>query len=194
MDLSFEKIIASFLTPALRVVIVVLIAFLANRLAKTFINKMTGSMVRHRDALSGRLSGSEDVARIKTLKKAFASIFSVAIWLIAVLTLLPQFGIDIAPILAAVGVGGLALGLATQSIIKDYLAGIFILLEDQFRVGEEVEIASQAGKVEDFTLRRTVLRNKENELCYIPNNQISSVANLTRGTKTKLRAKSTKKG
>lgn len=193
MDLSFEKVFNSFLTPVLRIVIVLAIAFLANRLAKAFINKMTSSMVRHRDALSGKLGGPENASRLRTLKKAFASIFSAAIWLIAILTLLPQFGIDIAPVLAAVGVGGLALGLAMQSIIKDYLAGIFILLEDQFRVGEEVEISDQAGKVEDFTLRRTVLRNKENELCYIPNNQISSVANLTRGTKTKLRAKPVKK-
>ena len=179
--LTTSALFNSFLTPALRVAIVLLIAFLANRLAKTFINKMTGSVVRHRDTLSGRLGGAQDITRLETLKKAFGSIFSAAIWLIAILTLLPQFGIDIAPVLAAVGVGGLALGLATQNIIKDYLAGIFILLEDQFRVGEEVEIANQTGKVEDFTLRRTVLRNKENELCYIPNNQISSVTNLTRG-------------
>ncbi len=197
--LTTSTLFHSFLTPALRVAVVLIIAFFANRLAKIFISKMTKHFVVHRDKLAGRLAVVPDEKRLSTLKKAFFSILSIVIWVLAVITLLPQFGIDIAPILAAVGVGGLALGLATQNIIRDYLAGIFILLEDQFRVGEEVEIAGQAGIVEDFNLRRTVLKNKQGEICYVPNNQIVSVVNLTRGLrlqrkgKTKIKTKKKRK-
>lgn len=182
---TISALFKSFLTPALRVVIIFLIAFLANRLAKVFINKMAGSVLRHRNILSGRLGGPGDIARLKTLKKAFSSILSSVIWILAVITLLPQVGINITPILAALGVGGLALGLAAQNLIRDYIIGVLILLEDQFRAGEEVEIAGKRGLVKDFNLRRVILRTKAGEICFVPNSQISSVLNFTRGVETR---------
>ena len=182
---TISALFNSFLTPALRVVAIFLIAFLANRLAKVFINKMAGSIARHRNVISGKLGGPEDIARLKTLKKALSSILSAVIWIIAVVTLLPQVGIDITPILAALGVGGLALGLAAQNVIRDYIIGVLILLEDQFRVDEEVEIAGKRGLVKDFNLRRVILKTKTGEICFIPNSQISSVLNFSRGVAAK---------
>ncbi|MDD5750372.1 MAG: mechanosensitive ion channel [Candidatus Pacebacteria bacterium] len=182
MDLNFIKLLSSFLTLALRVAVVLLIAFLANRLAKVLIQKMTGHLVRAHDG-AHNVRVVVDEQRLLTLKKAFTSIFSTIIWLIATITLLSQIGINITPILAALGVGGLALGLAAQNIIRDYLSGVMILLEDQFRVSEEIEIAGRRGQVEDFNLRRVVLKTKTGEMCFVPNSQINSVVNLTRGLK-----------
>lgn len=174
-----EEFVSSLLTPGLRVALVVAIAFVANRFALIMIKKITGHLVRtrHRD---GNIDAILDEKRIETLKKAFGSVFSTVIWILAVLTLLPVFGINIAPVLAGLGVAGLALGLAAQTVIKDYIAGIFILLEDQYRVGEKVEVAGKVGYVEDFTLRRTVLKAEDGSLFYVPNSQIAVTSNLKR--------------
>ncbi|MDD4989704.1 MAG: mechanosensitive ion channel [Candidatus Pacebacteria bacterium] len=178
-NLTAEEIISWLLTPGLRIALVVAIAFVANRFALILIKKITGHLVksRHRDE---NINSILDEKRVETLKKAFGSIFSTAIWTLAVLTLLPVFGINIAPVLAGLGVAGLALGLAAQTVIKDYIAGIFILLEDQYRVGEKVEVAGKVGYVEDFTLRRTVLKAEDGSLFYVPNSQIAITSNLKR--------------
>ncbi|MFH0932126.1 MAG: mechanosensitive ion channel domain-containing protein [bacterium] len=177
-DITTSGIISWVLTPGLRIALVLLIAYLANRFALGLVRKITERLIRKRISPTDPKKMNEK--RIETLKKAFGSIFSVVIWILAVLTLLPIFGINIAPILAVLGVGGLALGLASQAIIKDYISGIMILLEDQFRVGEKIEAGGKIGYVEDFNLRRTVLRGENNELFYVPNSQIIITANFKR--------------
>ncbi len=181
-NLTADEIISWLLTPGLRIALVIAIAFVANRFALVLIKKITGHLVRnrHRDE---NIDSILDEKRTETLKKAFGSIFSTIIWILAVLTMLPVFGINIAPILAGLGVGGLALGLAAQTIIRDYISGIFILLEDQYRVGEKVEVAGKSGVVEDFNLRRTVLKAEDGSLFYVPNSQIAITSNLKRKNK-----------
>lgn len=177
-NITSSEIIAWILTPGLRVALVFLIAFLANRFALGLVRKITERLIRKRISPTDPKTMNEK--RIDTLKRAFGSIFSTAIWIIAILTMLPVFGINIAPVLAVLGVGGLALGLAAQAVIKDYISGIMILLEDQFRVGEKVEAGGKTGYVEDFNLRRTVLRGENNEVFYVPNSQIIITTNLKR--------------
>ena len=177
-DIKISEVVSWLLTPGLRIALVLAIAYLANRFALDLIKKITERLVRKKVSPTDPKVMNEK--RIDTLKKAFGSIFSSVIWVIAVLTLLPVFGINIAPILAVLGIGGLALGLAAQVIIKDYISGIMILLEDQFRVGEKIEAGGKAGYVEDFNLRRTVLRGENNELFYVPNSQIVVIANFKR--------------
>jgi len=177
-DIKIREVISWVLTPGLRVALVLAIAYLANRFALDLIKKITERLVRNK--VSPVDPQTMNQKRVDTLKRAFGSIFSTVIWVIAVLTLLPVFGINIAPILAVLGIGGLALGLAAQTIIKDYISGILILLEDQFRVGEKIEIAGKIGYVEDFNLRRTVLRGENNELFYVSNSQIVVTANFKR--------------
>lgn len=177
-DITISEIVSWILTPGLRITLVLLIAYLANRFSLGLVKKITERLIRKRISPTDPKTMNEK--RIDTLKKAFGSIFSTAIWIIAVLTMLPIFGINIAPVLAVLGVGGLALGLASQAIIKDYISGIMILLEDQFRVGEKIEAGGKTGFVEDFNLRRTVLRGENNELFYVPNSQIIITANFKR--------------
>lgn len=175
--INLSETLNYILTPGLRVALVLLIAYLANRFSLGLVKKIAERAVAKRNSLSGDEINEK---RVETLKRAFGSIFSTVIWIIAVLTLLPVFGINIAPILAVLGVGGLALGLASQTLIKDYISGVMILLEDQYRVGEKIEVAERIGYVEDFNLRRTILRGEDGETFYVPNSQITITVNFKR--------------
>lgn len=96
------------------------------------------------------------------------------------MTILLEIGINIGPLLVGLGVVGLALGIGARSLIQDYLSGFFIIFEDQYRVGEEVEIAGIKGKVLDINLRRTLVQNKEKVVYYISNGQLKTVSNFSR--------------
>ena len=101
--------------------------------------------------------------------------------LIAGMLVLGEIGISVAPILGAAGVVGLAVGFGAQSLVKDYFAGFFILLEDQIRHGDVVEIAGKSGFVEEITLRYVRLRDYDGNVHYIANGLISTVTNMSRG-------------
>lgn len=101
--------------------------------------------------------------------------------ILALVTILPEFGINITAMLAGLGVIGIAVGFGAQTLIRDYLSGIFILLEDQYDVGDVVRIAGIAGLVEEVGLRRTVLRDLDGIVHSISNGEIKTASNFTRG-------------
>jgi len=119
-------------------------------------------------------------ARLQTLRKAAKSTAQVVILVIAVLIGLGTVGIDIGPALAAAGIFGLAVSLGAQTLIKDIIGGLTILLEDEYRVGDTVKIGSVSGDVEHITLRRTDVRDAEGRLFIVPNGDVRVVANETR--------------
>ena len=94
--------------------------------------------------------------------------------------ILGTVGIDVTPMLAALGVAALALGFAAQNIIRDYLHGFFIIMGDWYRIGEVVNVAGIAGLVEDLSLRRTVLRDLDGTQHLIPNSNVAVASNMTR--------------
>ena len=94
--------------------------------------------------------------------------------------ILPELGINATPLLAGAGLVGLAIGMGAKNLIQDYLSGLFILLEDQYRAGEKVKIAGMEGEVKNFNLRRTVLQDETGNAYYIPNSQVTVVLNLSR--------------
>jgi moderate conductance mechanosensitive channel len=104
--------------------------------------------------------------------------------LVAGMLILDELGISIAPLLATAGVAGIAIAFGAQSLIKDYFTGFFLLLEDQIRVGDVVEVAGRGGLVEDLTLRYVRLRDLEGHVHYVPNGEIKLVTNRTRGHAT----------
>ncbi len=118
--------------------------------------------------------------KIKTIFKVFNSTFKAIVWTIAILTVLPELGINIGPLLAGAGIAGLAIGMGARSLIQDYISGTFILFEDQYRVGEEVAIGGVKGVVQDINLRRTVIKDGEDALHIFSNGQINRVSNLSR--------------
>ena len=121
----------------------------------------------------------ERLMRLTTLVHAGRSIGYVLILLIVVLMILHELGINITPILASAGVVGLAFSLGAQTVIKDFLAGIVILAENLFKIGDVITIGQMTGTVEHISLRATYLRDSEGKLNLIPNGVIRTISNLT---------------
>lgn len=138
-------------------------------------------LIRHfRIYMQARASCEEDAKRIVTLGRAFRYIAAVIITLMAGTLVLSEVGISIAPILGAAGVVGVAVGFGAQSLIKDYFTGFFLLLENQIRQGDVVEIADKGGLVEEITLRYVRMRDYDGNVHYIPNGLITTVVNKSR--------------
>jgi small-conductance mechanosensitive channel len=124
---------------------------------------------------------SEREKRAETLVRIINSAIKVFIYLIACFMILKEVGVDIAPLLAGVGIAGLAIGFGAQALVKDFLTGFFILMENQYRVGDVVKIGDHAGLVESIKMRITVLRDLEGVVHTIPNGEVQSVRNMTYG-------------
>lgn len=115
-----------------------------------------------------------------TIVRTVNRVGTLIIVVIVALTILAELGIPVAPLLASAGVAGVAVGLGAQSLIKDVLAGLFILLEDQFAIGDLVTIAGVTGTVEEMSLRRTTVRDFNGTLYVVPNSEIKVVANASK--------------
>lgn len=126
-------------------------------------------------------TAADEITRIETLAQVFRYFATAVICVVAGTLVLDAVGISIAPVLATAGVAGLAIGFGAQSLIKDYFTGFFLLLEDQVRQGDIVEISGKAGQVEEVTLRYVRLRDGDGFVHFIPNGEIKLVTNRTRG-------------
>ena len=157
-----------------RIIVIALIAWLAiamlSRLVRLF-----------RERVAVRMQDPEALKRANTLSRVFRYLSTVIVSLIAGMLTLAELGISVAPILGAAGVVGIAVGFGAQSLVKDYFTGFFILLENQIRQGDVVEIAGKSGIVEELTLRFVRLRDYDGNVHYIPNGLITSVTNKSRG-------------
>jgi moderate conductance mechanosensitive channel len=118
--------------------------------------------------------------RSNTLSRVLVGTIQVFIILISIFMVLSELGIDIAPILASAGVVGIAIGFGAQSLVKDIVAGLFIIFENHYRVGDVVKIVDVAGVVENITLRRTVLRDLDGIVHVVPNGEIRVASNFTK--------------
>jgi small-conductance mechanosensitive channel len=156
-----------------RIVVILLVAwtlqFVAGRLVRTF-----------RKVMERRTTAPDELRRIDTVGTAIRYFATVVVTLVAGMLVLNELGISIAPILATAGVAGVAIGFGAQSLIRDYFTGFFLLLEDQVREGDVVEIAGKSGEVEEVTLRYIRLRDGEGAVHFIPNGEIKMVTNRTR--------------
>jgi small-conductance mechanosensitive channel len=118
--------------------------------------------------------------RTNTLLSIFKGIGRVLIIIVAIIMVLEEVGIPIAPVLAGFGIAGIAIGFGAQYLIRDLIAGIFIILENQYRVGDVARVADVAGLVEEVTLRKTVLRDLDGIVHHVPNGEIRVASNFTR--------------
>ncbi len=122
--------------------------------------------------------------RTATMGSLLRSISAVTIVTVAVLTILAIVDVPLAPLLATAGVGGVALGFGAQSVVKDFLSGIFMIMEDQYGVGDTVDTGEVTGTVEEVGLRVTRLRDAGGQVWYIRNGEIQRIGNLTQGWST----------
>jgi moderate conductance mechanosensitive channel len=155
-------------------IIIAVIAFILMRLLRIITLRMIHVAERH---------AADDlrIAQVKTLSGVIRTTGFTIIGLIAGFSALAAIDINLGPLLASAGIAGVAIGLAAQTIVKDVLNGILILVEDQFNVGDTVKIAGVGGVVESMTLRKTSVRDPDGTLYAIPNSQITTVANQSAG-------------
>lgn len=173
-----QSLTSWFISHGIKVIIILLIAWLITRISKILISRLIKTLIEKSERITGNAKAQEQ--RAETLSNVFISTLKIVVWVMAILTVLPEFGVNPTPLLAGAGLIGLAIGMGSKNLVQDYLSGLFILLEDQYRVGEEVDIGGKKGKVVDLTLRRTVIKDAEETIHYIPNGQIKSASNLSR--------------
>ncbi|PEN11322.1 mechanosensitive ion channel protein MscS [Longibacter salinarum] len=161
------------ITTGAEILVILLVTVIALRLLRALIDRFNRSLE------NGKRDG-EAIKRADTLSSVIRYAAQIIIWVIAAMMVLGALGIDIGPILAAAGVLGLAVGFGAQSLVQDVISGFFILLEDQIRVGDVVDIAGKGGVVERLNLRMVVLRDLSGNVHYVRNNQIDVVTNMTK--------------
>jgi small conductance mechanosensitive channel len=164
------------------ILLIVVVGFLFLRLSRVFIHGVFKTLM-DREATEGtaqELSAVEVLKRVDTLDALGANVLRFFVLVIAGLMILGRFGIDIGPAVAGLGVVGVAVGFGAQHLVRDYLNGALILIENQFSKGDVVRIAGVAGAVEDFSLRRTTLRDLDGNVHTVPNGEIAVATNLTR--------------
>ena len=161
---------------AVKVVIILAIAIALNIIQKKMIPRViSASIPKIRVESQDQLS-----TRSKTMASVLTKMMAIIIWIIAFVMVLGVIEVDIAPLLATLGIASLALGFAVQNIIRDYLQGFFIVMEDWYRIGDWVTIAGMEGEVETVGPRRTVIREINGTMHVIPNSQIQFASNQTR--------------
>jgi moderate conductance mechanosensitive channel len=161
-------------TRGVRIFVIVLIAMILARVLKA----LTTRLVHIAKGQSRAAQMREQQTR--TIAGLVYSVGAAVIVAVAILMALPEFGFDVTPFEAAAAVGSLALGFGAQSLVKDIINGFFIVLEDQYVVGDLIQVNGETGRVEHLTLRRTVLRNAAGAIVTLPNSLVGQVANLSR--------------
>lgn len=173
---SWDEVADWLLTDGLRIAGIVLAAIAADFLLRRLAPPALRIAVDRR--MEGR-PGDEAVKRLNTLTAVTTGSGRAVIALVALFTILPLAGIDIAPLLASVGVAGIAIGFGAQSLVRDVIRGMYILIDGQFGAGDVVKVAGISGQVEDVGLRRTILRDLDGVVHYIPNSEITVASNFT---------------
>lgn len=174
MDIQtyFDMVTQWLLTSGLRILLVVLLTLVALKVARIISVRIFPESKREKDP--------EYNKRADTLSSVIRYILFIAILIVAAIMVLGELGIEIGPVLAAAGIVGLAVGFGAQNLVQDVISGFFILLEDQVRVGDVVQIADKGGLVERMTLRLVVLRDLSGNVHYVRNGQIQVVTNMTK--------------
>ena len=171
MDLSFLNIFKDFYQIFLNIFIILFIAFFGWKTLSAIIKKKLDSLENSKD--------EAQTQRIDTLFRILKNFISIAILIIVIMLVLSELGIEIGPLIAAAGVVGLAVGFGAQTLVKDIITGLFIILEGQITIGDIVEVAGHSGRVEAITIRTVRLRDVNGHLHVIPFSEVTTVKNIT---------------
>jgi len=173
MNAYLQKLINWCLSSGLHIALVLILTLIALKAAKVLSKRLVDFIVRQKE-------DPEFQKRTQTLASIIRYVSVITILLVGMMMVLKEFGIEIGPLLAAAGIAGLAVGFGAQSLVKDVISGFFILLEDQIRVGDVVQIAGKGGLVEKINLKTTILRDLAGNVHYVPNGHIDVVTNMTK--------------
>ena len=183
-----------FLDRPLRILFILFVAWFASRYARKFVTKFASSLsgvsnddpddsgaLKRGIAKLGKLAERQQRAqqRADTLGAVLRSLVTAVVWSIALLLVLGELGINLAPLVAGAGVVGFAVGFGAQSIVRDFLSGLFVLIEDHYGVGDFIDVGDASGTVEEVSLRTTRLRDQAGVLWIVPNGEIRRVGNYS---------------
>ena len=174
MPSSLNRWLDLALPNALHLIGIFVIALVLNRLLRAVTN-----LVIKQAAAPGRPAQLRE-QQTRTLAEVLYGAGSKVVWIVALLTAVREFHIDITPALTLAGLASLAVGFGAQTLVRDVITGIYIVLEDQYIVGDTIQFADYIGRVEHLTLRRTVIRDARGALVTIANGEIRTVSNLSR--------------
>jgi len=164
-----------YLDPLLRIFSLLIIGLITLRLVDSALRRLVSIVPEANSAGNRRLE-----RRAETLRHVVRSVGRTVLGVFIVLYTANDLGFDLAPLLAGAGIAGLAIGFGSQSLVKDVISGFFVLLEDQYGVGDTVRIGTHEGVVDEMTLRVTVLRSVDGEIHVIPNGNIQTISVLSR--------------
>lgn len=158
-----------FLNQGIKISCILGAALVVNYIGRIFVKRVIQKIVSREGKIKDKVA---EKRREDTLIGILNSSLATFVWIVAILMVLPEFGVNIGPLLAGAGLVGLAIGMASREIITDFLSGFFIILENRYQIGDQVKIAGIEGKVKDISLRRTILEDKKGEMHFIPNGQV----------------------
>lgn len=178
----------------LRIFAILVVAWLLGRLARRAIAKFTTSLINRTQGDAGNEQFRELLARVgrmgwleeqrerkkqrtETLGAVLSSAATIVIWVVALMMVFAELEVNLAPLIASAGVAGIAIGFGAQSVIRDFLVGVFVIVEDQYGVGDVIEVDEVSGTVESVGLRTTRVRDVSGVLWTIPNGEIHKVGN-----------------
>ena len=174
MEVLLESTKVWVLNHGIPIVLIVILAWIARKILKIAIKRFEKSLEQE------GVVTSERVKRAKTLSGIISTSISAIIYAVALMMLITECGVNIAPLIAGAGIAGLAIGFGAQSLVKDVISGFFLIMEDQIRVGDVANVAGVGGLVESINLRTTRLRDLEGKVHIIPNGSIVVATNLTK--------------
>ncbi len=191
---SLANLVNWFIDRPFQILLVVIIALILARMARRWVKHLVQRIVAPNESAGAKIerlgfdlpellepAGSDPrrQSRADSISVVLTSTTIVAIWTIAFLMILGIVGIQIGPLLAGAGIAGVALGFGAQSLVKDCIAGLFMLIEDQYGIGDVVDLGEASGAVQEVSLRTTVLRSYDGTVWHVPNGVVQRVGNLS---------------
>lgn len=188
---SWGEVLSRITEPLFGVVVILVLTGIALRLGRSVIRHAVERAKAGQPSWMARFDEDhvpdDPILTVRRERRATAlaalasSVLTVVVWSIGVMTILDLFGIALAPVIASAGIVGVALGFGAQDLVKDFLSGVFILAEDQYGLGDVVDVGEASGVVEGVTLRSTRVRDVNGTLWHVPNGEIRRVGNQSQG-------------
>jgi len=173
---TIETLTPWLMAHGIKILAIIIAAYVIQKSGGVFIEKAVRKII----VPDRFLSRDAEKKREDTLIRILSTLLQVLVWVVALLMVIQEFGFAVAPFLAAAGVAGLALGFGGQYLIRDLISGLFIIMENQYRINDVVCLGGTCGTVEDITLRMTTLRDMDGDVHHIPHGEITKVTNLTK--------------
>ena len=191
---TLAKLADWFVGRPLTIIAILLAAWIVRWIARRAIRRGTRRIMLPPDSLTSRinLGGSQTdpiaqqielarrKARAESIGSMLAGTVAVAVWVVAIFSIASVLGVDLAPFLAGAGVAGIALGFGAQSLVRDCISGLFMLLEDQYGIGDQVDLGPAVGTVEKVSMRTTVVRGIDGTVWHVPNGEVRRVGNQSK--------------